>query len=125
MAADFGFARGAAERFLVPPRLVARPSVGPFARIYKVVRTIPFGRVATYGQVARLADIPQGARTVGWALRALNDRAMPFVPWHRVVAAGGVISLREGAGGAEQRARLRAEGVRFRKGRVNMDRYGT
>ena len=95
-----------------------------FARIYRAVRTIPRGRVATYGQVARLAGVPRGARTVGWALRALSPRGEPRVPWHRVVGAGGLISLPEGHGGEVQRARLRAEGIRFRHGRIDLARFG-
>ena len=105
-------------------RRVTTTDSPPFARIYGIVRAIPRGRVATYGQVARLAGLPQGARTVGWALRALNARTEPHVPWHRVVAADGVISLPDGRGGELQRARLRAEGVRFRRGRVDLERHG-
>ncbi len=80
--------------------------------------------MATYGQVARLAGIPTGARTVGWALRALSPRNEPQVPWHRVVGAGGLISLPEARGGEMQRARLRAEGIRFRHGRIDLARFG-
>jgi len=104
------------------PGAAGRQSV--FAKIYRAVRTIPRGRVATYGQIARLAGVPRGARTVGWALRALSPRAEPRVPWHRVVGAGGLISLPEGNGGEEQRARLRVEGIRFRHGRIDLARFG-
>jgi len=66
--------------------------VNPFyRRIYRVVRHIPKGRVATYGVVARLAGRPGAARTVGWALSALPDEG--DVPWWRVVNAAGRISL--------------------------------
>jgi len=97
-----------------------------FVDIYRVVRSIPKGRVATYGQVALLAGMPGAARTVGWALRALaagTYRGRP-VPWHRVLGAGGVISLGATPSGNLQRARLRAEGVRFTRGRVVMERFG-
>ena len=69
-----------------------------------------------------MAGLPGAARTVGWALRALNGerKAERRVPWHRVVGAGGVISLGDTPSGHEQRARLRAEGVEFRHGRVVM-----
>ena len=60
-----------------------------FERVYEAVRAIPRGRVATYGQVARLLGMARGARAVGWALRALDPRRAPPVPWHRVVGAGG------------------------------------
>lgn len=88
-----------------------------------MVRRIPRGRVLTYGQVARLLGTPRGARAVGWALRALPDRARA-VPWHRVVGAGGRISFREGPGPELQRRRLRQEGVRFGAGRVDLARHG-
>lgn len=61
-------------------------------RIYAIVRLIPRGRVATYGQVARLAGLPGRARQVGYALAALP--AGHKVPWHRVVNARGEISAR-------------------------------
>src|SRR5256886_341082 len=68
------------------------PSVNPFYhRIYRVVRHIPKGRVATYGVVARLAGRPGAARTVGWALSALPEES--DVPWWRVLNAAGRISL--------------------------------
>ena len=94
-----------------------------FARVYALVRRVPRGRVVTYGQVAALLGVPRGARAVGWALRGLNSNREKNVPWHRVVGSGGRISLREGPGGLLQRRRLRAEGVRFVAGRVDIGRY--
>jgi methylated-DNA-protein-cysteine methyltransferase related protein len=76
----------------------------------------------SYGGVAALLGRPRGARAVGWALRALHGKARG-VPWHRVVARGGRISL-PGAGGRRQRRLLEAEGVSFRKGAVDMERHG-
>lgn len=83
-----------------------------YQRIYAVVRRIPPGRVATYGQVASLAGIPGHARQVGYALHALPERST--VPWHRVVNAHGRISLRS-IPGAElvQQQLLAREGVRL------------
>jgi methylated-DNA-protein-cysteine methyltransferase-like protein len=95
-----------------------------FQEVYAAVRAIPRGRVLTYGEVARLLGKARGARAVGWALRALDARTEPRVPWHRVVGAGGRISLRGGVGPILQRRRLRAEGVRFVRGRVDMGRHG-
>jgi methylated-DNA-protein-cysteine methyltransferase related protein len=95
-----------------------------FERVYAAVRAIPRGRVATYGQVARLIGVPRGARAVGWALRALDPGRERAVPWHRVVGAGGRISLRAGNGPLLQRRRLQAEGVAFRSGRVDLRRHG-
>jgi methylated-DNA-protein-cysteine methyltransferase-like protein len=88
-----------------------------------VVRRIPRGRVATYGQVADLAGLPGHARQVGYALHALSDGSA--LPWHRVVNAVGAISLRAVPGfELEQRLRLEAEGVTFNaRGRVPLARY--
>jgi methylated-DNA-protein-cysteine methyltransferase-like protein len=95
-----------------------------FRRVYALVRRIPPGRVATYGQVAAVLGVPRGARAVGWALRSLPQALSVRTPWHRVVGAGGRISLRQGPGPQIQRRRLAAEGVRFRAGRVDMARHG-
>lgn len=95
-----------------------------YARIYAVVRKIPRGRVATYGQVAALAGLPGRARQVGYALHALSDGR---VPWHRVVNARGCISPRadEPGGSVTQRIRLEQEGVQFdARGRIPLDRFG-
>lgn len=100
------------------------PAVTSHDRILAVVRRIPRGRVATYGQVARLAGLPTHARLVGYALAALP--AATAVPWHRVLNARGAVSLRrEGIGPTvEQRLLLEREGVRFdAAGRVPLDRY--
>jgi methylated-DNA-protein-cysteine methyltransferase-like protein len=97
---------------------------GFFRRVYRVVRLIRRGQVATYGQVALLAGTPRGARAVGWALRALDDQAAAKVPWHRVVNAKGGISPRPGLSPEVQRRRLRAEGVRFKNGHVDLSRHG-
>lgn len=95
-----------------------------FERVYALVARIPRGRVATYGQVAALLGVSRGARAVGWALRALGEARAARVPWHRVVGRGGRISPRGGMGPLLQRRRLRAEGVRFRDGRVDLARHG-
>lgn len=77
------------------------------ARVIAVVRRIPAGRVATYGDVAAIAGRPRAARAVGNIMR---DCRTPGVPCHRVIAAGGLIG---GYGGREslKRELLRAEGV--------------
>ncbi len=92
-----------------------------YERIYAVVKRVPKGRVATYGQIAALAGLPGHARQVGYALN--KTPAGRRLPWHRVLGAGGKISL-EGAGGMEQRLRLAAEGVTVNAaGRVLLARY--
>ena len=95
-----------------------------FSRLLAVVRRIPRGRVASYGQVATLAGLPRYARHVGYALHALPEGTP--LPWHRVVNALGAISLRGFGGGAETQAiRLAAEGVEFdARGRVKLERFG-
>jgi len=92
-----------------------------YEKIYEIVRRIPKGRVATYGEIAELAGIPRGARQVGYALAALGrGEPMPGVPWQRVVNAKGESSL-----GAEQVRRLQAEGVVFdANGRIDLSVYG-
>lgn len=92
--------------------------------VFAVVRRIPRGHVATYGQVAVLAGFPRHARQVGYALSALHADAP--VPWHRVVNAKGEISCRRrDAGGAMvQRLRLEQEGVALRGGRVPLKEFG-
>lgn len=96
-----------------------------YERIYDVVREIPAGRVATYGQVAALAGLPRHARLVGYALHALPEATT--VPWHRVVNARGALSLERRAvgGGLAQRFRLEAEGVTFGVGgRIALGAFG-
>jgi methylated-DNA-protein-cysteine methyltransferase-like protein len=96
--------------------------VTAYERIYRVVRRIPRGRVATYAQIAELANA-SGPRQVGYALHSLPEGS--DVPWHRVVNAKGTISLRSGLGAdAFQHALLKAEAVEFdAKGRINLDRF--
>jgi methylated-DNA-protein-cysteine methyltransferase related protein len=94
-----------------------------FRDIYIVVARIPAGKVATYGQVARLAGLPGYARHVGFALSACSDDALP---WHRVVNASGGVSPRSGGshGDMIQRLRLEAEGVEFEPhGRISLKRF--
>ena len=94
-----------------------------YRRIYRVVKRIPSGRVATYGLVARLAGRPGAARTVGWALSALPQDSE--VPWWRVINAAGRISLSDHQHGAVlQRALLLRDGVRFAGGVVDLAVFG-
>jgi len=88
--------------------------------VYGMVRRIPRGRVATYGQIAAMLGWPRAARAVGHAMR----HCPPGVPWHRVVNASGGISLRSNVSGMlTQRLLLAQEGVPVRKGRVRLDRH--
>ena len=94
-----------------------------YGRIYDTVRRIPPGRVATYGQIARIAG-GCGPRNVGYAMSSV-----PFgcdVPWHRVVNAKGRISIRSDGGACSaQRQLLESEGIVFGpSGRIELDRFG-
>lgn len=92
-----------------------------YERIYNVVRQIPAGKVATYGQVAYLVGPPCTPRRVGWALAALRTHVVePPVPWQRVVNAKGTSSV-----GSDQIALLKEEGVTSDDDRrIDLDRFG-
>ncbi len=95
-----------------------------YRRIYAVVKRIPRGRVATYGQIAALAGFPAQARLAGYALFALREALDPAVPWHRVINARGGISLGEFDGAELQRELLEAEGIEFKpNGCVDLERF--
>jgi methylated-DNA-protein-cysteine methyltransferase-like protein len=98
-------------------------SASGYRRIYREVRRIPKGRVATYGQIAVLAGIPQQPRQVGYALYALPRGS--DVPWQRVINAKGEVSQRSTPGyQGVQRAALESEGVVFDgRGRVDLSSY--
>ena len=83
-------------------------------KIENTIRSIPRGKVSTYGGVARIAGFPGAARTVARVLRRGFG-----LPWQRVLGAGGQIKL-TGDSAMEQRFRLEAEGVRFRGRKVDM-----
>ena len=87
------------------------------ARIVSLIRGLPSGTVSSYGALANAAGWPGAARQV---VRIL--RQVPGLPWQRVVGSGGAIKL-PGENGAEQRFRLRMEGVTFRGARVDMKRH--
>jgi methylated-DNA-protein-cysteine methyltransferase-like protein len=94
-----------------------------YLKIYGIVRKIPRGRVATYGQVATLAGLDGHARQVGYALHALPSSMK--VPWHRVVNARGEVSARTAGDSHElQRKLLEAEGVKFdKRGRIDLKKF--
>ena len=94
-----------------------------YERIYAIVKQIPEGRVATYGQIARLAGLGGQARQVGYALNALPDDQ--DVPWHRVINARGEISKRSLPVYEQvQRELLEQEGIEFgTDARISLRRY--
>jgi methylated-DNA-protein-cysteine methyltransferase related protein len=97
-----------------------------FDQVYAVVRQIPPGKVASYGQVAALLGHPRAARTVGWALAALRDTNVPDVPWQRVINAQGRVSIRNlEHAPEEQQMLLEAEGIEFNeRGYIDWQRFG-
>jgi methylated-DNA-protein-cysteine methyltransferase related protein len=92
------------------------------ARVLRIVRSVPAGRVITYGQVALLAGSPRAARQVGGVL--YGSRKGDEVPWQRVVNARGGISTHKIGAGELQEALLRAEGVEVGPEGVDLRRYG-
>ena len=91
--------------------------------LYLVLAQVPAGKVVSYGELAQLAGLGRAARWVGRTLGQLPDGTT--LPWHRVIAAGGRLSLSAGSpAGAEQRARLRTEGISILNERVDMRRHG-
>jgi methylated-DNA-protein-cysteine methyltransferase-like protein len=116
---------GAAPLARLGVRAAERRRVSTWEKYYAVIRRIPRGRVATYGQVARLAGRPRHARQVGYALYALPEGSR--VPWQRVInAAGGLSTGRATPGGdLRQRFLLEREGVTFGlNGRIALRLYG-
>ncbi|PTS85466.1 DNA base-flipping protein YbaZ [Pseudomonas sp. HMWF032] len=104
----------------------ARPTASHDARrgaLYNVLAQVPAGSVVSYGQLATYAGLGRAARWVARTLSQLPEGST--LPWHRVIAANGRISLPAGSpGGTEQRIRLRDEGVQIHNDRVDMPRYG-
>ena len=88
-------------------------------RIYGVIRDVPKGCVASYGQVAEIAGIPRGARQVAYALRCLPKGHT--LPWFRIITASGKIAFPQDTRAFRvQRDHLRDEGVRVENGKVDM-----
>jgi methylated-DNA-protein-cysteine methyltransferase related protein len=98
--------------------------VSVYNRIYAIVRQIPTGKVATYGQVAELAELYGKARLVGYALYRVDKNS--DIPWHRVINAKGEVSespLRLGSDHV-QRSLLEAEGIQFSpEGKIDLREY--
>jgi methylated-DNA-protein-cysteine methyltransferase-like protein len=95
-----------------------------YEKIYLIVRSIPHGKVATYGQIAKMAGVNGQARLVGYALHSLPEHSN--VPWHRVINRFGKISLSQSGNdsGTLQRNILESEGVYFNlDGSVDLQRY--
>lgn len=104
-----------------------RPAQIPlYQRIYSVVRQIPPGKVASYGQIARIVG-GCTPRMVGYAMAALrSSKDIPEVPWQRVINSQGKISMHgSGLGSAIQKQRLEEEGIEFSSDNIiDLDRFG-
>jgi methylated-DNA-protein-cysteine methyltransferase related protein len=105
-----------------------RPLPAGWTFYYRIIRRVPRGKVTTYGDVAKVAGKPRGARQVGYALAALRG-ARHDVPWQRVLGARprgmAAISILDPVGAAVQQRLLEREGIRFdERGRVDLARFG-
>jgi methylated-DNA-protein-cysteine methyltransferase-like protein len=130
-------ARRRPGRAATPARAAARGDAGDAAaaeltahvralyrQIWAVVRRIPRGKVATYGQIAEMAGLPGGARVAGAAMRAGKG-----IPWQRVLGKRGRnragVAILDPVGAAVQRRLLKAEGVAVTdRGLIDLVRYG-
>jgi len=122
---DFGLVEGLQFRFLrVKIEVMSQNTFSStFAeRIKQLIKAIPAGKVATYGQIAMMAGNPGGIRGVVWILHSSSQKAN--LPWHRVINRKGKISLLPGQGFEEQKTRLEAEGIQFdQEDQIDLDRF--
>jgi len=77
-----------------------------YDKVYTIVKNIPRGKVATYGQIAAMIGSPRGARMVGWALHAMDGGRLEEIPWQRVINREGRISTTCKAHPPDQQAML-------------------
>lgn len=91
-------------------------------RLWQIVNAIPYGQVASYGQLAALAGVPRGARWVGTVLKKLPTDTI--LPWHRVVSSRGTIAFPVNSKAFQrQYQRLVSEGIQWQGNRIPMQRY--
>ncbi len=93
-------------------------------QILEVIVLIPYGKVASYGQIARLAGLPKHARLVGYVLKHLDKESQ--IPWYRVINSQGKISVTrmDEKGNNVQQDLLEAEGVYLLNGKVSLKKFG-
>jgi methylated-DNA-protein-cysteine methyltransferase-like protein len=90
--------------------------------VIKLIKSIPKGKVATYGQIAYLTGLYPSVRRVVWILHSCSEKE--GLPWHRVVNSKGSISLKPGKGYEKQLAMLKKEGVVFdERNRIDLELY--
>lgn len=94
-----------------------------YSQILEVIALVPFGKVATYGQIARLAGLPKHARLVGYALKNIDQAS--DIPWHRIINAQGKVSTHHlnQIGENIQLNKLRDEGIVVLNGKINLKKY--
>ncbi len=99
-------------------------TTGFFEKVWALVAQIPYGKVASYGQIATMLGNPRAARTVGWALSS-TPKEMD-IPWHRVINSKGQISLGDTcASGEIQKNLLESEGIEINaRGQIDLQKYG-
>lgn len=91
-------------------------------KVIKLIKSIPEGKVATYGLIAKLAGKPQGSRGVGWILH--SSSYAHELPWQRVIKSGGTLSFPEMSEAyLRQKRLLELEGVFMTNGKINLDTY--
>ena len=95
----------------------------PFTKkAIEVMKSIPEGKVMSYGQVARTAGSPRSARQVARILHGMSEKQ--GIPWHRIVNAKGEIAIKDGEGRFTQKLLLEEEGLCFEEeGKVSLSRY--
>lgn len=91
-------------------------------RVKQLIKSVPRGQVATYGQIAACAGNPRSSRQVAWLLHSSSRK--DNLPWHRIINSRGTISLPIGGGFEEQKVLLEAEGIPVdEKGRIRLSKY--
>ena len=89
--------------------------------VIKVIKSVPSGKVLTYGLVAKLAGNPRGARQVSRVLHSLTKKF--DLPWHRIINSKGVIDIKSPDGRDQQRMLLEREGVEFTNQKIDLKKY--
>lgn len=92
------------------------------SEVISLIKSIPRGKVATYGQIAHLTGLYPSVRRVVWILHSSSEKE--GLPWHRVVNHKGTISLKPGKGYEKQKAMLEREGIVFdERNRIDLERF--
>lgn len=91
-------------------------------KVIELIQSVPKGKVATYGLIARLAGNPQGSRRVGWILHSSTQRY--DLPWQRIIKSDGYLSFPEYSQNfIMQKHLLEAEGIIIKNGRVDLKKF--